>query len=121
MTPSSPPRPERTPATALLILAAILLAPLVYGLYWLGHDVMECTSPTGCRGNHDDKMSLVYAALVLFGAPSGGAALAGFAGALLGRRSGVWAARGVLLGTLATWAATIAWMYVSLQKTSFDF
>ncbi|MFJ9865236.1 hypothetical protein [Streptomyces sp. NPDC101165] len=121
MTLPSPPGPDRSPATALLILAAILLAPLVYGLYWLGHDVMECTSPTGCRGNHDEKVTLVNAALVLFGAPLGGAALTGFAGALLGRRSGVWAAGGVLLGTLATWAATVVWLYISLQKTSFDF
>ncbi|MGW2746888.1 hypothetical protein [Streptomyces sp. NPDC001450] len=121
MTLSSPPPPGRTPATALLVLTAVLLAPLVYGLYWLGHDAMECTSATGCRGNHDDKVALVNAALVLFGAPSGGAALTGFAGAVLGRRAGVWAATGALLGTLATWAATIAWLYVSVQKASFDF
>ncbi|MFF4040978.1 hypothetical protein [Streptomyces sp. NPDC001816] len=62
------------------------------------------------------------AALVPFGAPLGGAAaLTGFAGALLGRRSGVWAATGTLLGTLVTWAATVDWLCVSFQKASFDF
>ncbi|WP_189953243.1 hypothetical protein [Streptomyces alanosinicus] len=110
-TSSTPPAaPDRGPVVALLVTTAFLLLPLVYGLYYLAHDSQECFRPTGCRGGRSDAETLLHGALLLIGLPSVGAVLGGIGGSFLRRRPGVWAATGALLGALAVWAATLAWL-----------
>ncbi|MEU4931375.1 hypothetical protein AB0G54_33530 [Streptomyces yokosukanensis] len=124
MNPSSaaPPggRTDRGPVVGLLVATVLLLLPLVYGLYYIAHDSMECFGPTGCRGDHDDKASLARAAGWLVGGPSCGAVLFGLGGAVLRRRAGVWAAAGALLGTLVVWAAMLVWLKHSWENSNFE-
>jgi hypothetical protein len=52
---------------------------------------------------------------------TGGAALTGFAGALLGRRAGVWAAGGGPPRHPGDRDATVAWLYVGFETANVDF
>jgi hypothetical protein len=116
-----PAPPGRGPVVALLVFTALLLAPLAYGLYYVGHEaVAACMGPTGCR-DRASAASLVNAALLLVAGPACGALLGGLGGAALRRRAAVWAAAGALLGAAGVWVAAVVWLDHSLQHSDWQF
>jgi hypothetical protein len=113
---------DRGPAVALLMATALLLLPLLYGWYRFSHDTLACLSrPDGCRGQRAPVMSAVDCGLLLVGGPLCGAALLGITGALLRRRTAVWAAAGALLGTLVMWAVAVHALGEGFQHSNVDF
>ncbi|MFC9926899.1 hypothetical protein [Streptomyces sp. NPDC127190] len=102
------PTPARGPVAALLLLAALVLLPLLIGLFYVSQDTLACFGQaTACRGQRAAVMSVVHAAMALVAGPCAGAALLGLTGAALNRRAAVWAATGALLGAMAMWIVTL--------------
>ncbi|MEU6771753.1 hypothetical protein [Streptomyces sp. NPDC046759] len=119
---SSSSAPDRGPVLAWLVATALVLLPLLYGWYRVGHDTLSCFGlPTGCRGQRASVMSVVDSGLALVGGPLAGAALLGVAGALLRRRAAVWAAAGAFLGTLVMWVVAIYLLGEGFQHSDIDF
>ncbi|MFF4138398.1 hypothetical protein ACFY1B_44635 [Streptomyces mirabilis] len=99
----------------------MLLLPLLGGLWYAANDALQHRSTTDWRGNRKAKQSLEHAVALIVGAPCLGALLAGMVAAMAGRRAGIPAATGALVGTLALWIAGIVAIYVGLSNATFVF
>src|SRR5262245_27368722 len=96
-------RRARRTVVAFLVVTAVLLLPLFGWLWYAAEDALRHKSTTDWVANHRAKESLVHAALLLCGAPPAGA-VCGWTGAtVLGRRTGVPAAAGAMLGAIGLW------------------
>lgn len=116
---------------APLVWAALLLAPLLVGLFVAATDAAHHPDPVNWQYNHARKVALENAGRLLVGAPVVGALLgAGLAAVwgwctqrsitltvLMERRSrpGLYAARGTLLGTVGLYVYAGVQFYVGLQ------
>ncbi|MDN0198622.1 hypothetical protein [Streptomyces sp. S.PNR 29] len=115
---TTPARGTRTVVT-LLVVTAVLLLPLVVGLGYAAHDAIENKSDFDWRANHEARRSLENAAVLICGAPSFGAGLFWMVGTALGRRPGVSAATGALLGTLGLWVGGVVAFCLALRNATF--
>ncbi len=106
---------------ALLLVTAVLLFPLVGWLYHSANYALEHKNATDWMANHEAKQSLERAAVLIVGAPCLGTLVFGMGGALSGRRPGVSAATGALIGTLAVWITVIVAFYIALRNARFEF
>ncbi|MGW6456032.1 hypothetical protein ACWF94_08900 [Streptomyces sp. NPDC055078] len=111
-------RGRRTIIT-ILVVTALLLLPLLGGLWYAADNALQHKSTTDWRANHQAKRSLVNAALLIAGVPAISAGLTWILGTVLGRRPGVAAATGALLGTLGLWAAGLVAFCVAFGNTTF--
>ncbi|MFD9301590.1 hypothetical protein ACFWCB_02640 [Streptomyces sp. NPDC060048] len=103
----------------LFALAVVLLVPAVLWWYISAQNALQNKSGTDWQGNHRAKQELQRMGLLIGGVPTAGA-LTGWMGATLsGRRTGLWAATGALLGTLVMWAFAIVGVLVSLGSLQF--
>lgn len=80
---------QRRRVIALLVVTAVLLLPLLGGLWYAANDALQHRSTTDWRGNRKAKQSLEHAVALIVGAPCLGALLAGMVVAMAGRRAGI--------------------------------
>ncbi|WP_030206252.1 hypothetical protein [Streptomyces sp. NRRL S-87] len=111
----------RSAVPVLVVLTGLLLTPLCAAFWWAVNNAIEHKSGTDWAGNHETKVGLEHAAVLLAGLPLFGLA-AGWTGAtVLGRRPAVGAAAGALLGTAGVWVVGIGAVFSALSNWTFEF
>ncbi|CAM5493688.1 hypothetical protein SAVIM338S_03482 [Streptomyces avidinii] len=108
----APATGNRTTAVVLLFLTALLLLPPVLFWYHSAQDALANKSGSDWRGNHQTKLALEHAAMVIAGVPALGALPGGVLGSAKGR-PGTWTAGGALVGALVLWAVIVAYVFAS--------
>ncbi|WP_328727317.1 hypothetical protein [Streptomyces sp. NBC_00259] len=123
MTDSAAETARRTRRTVItfLVLTAVLLLPLLAGLWYAADDALQHKSTTDWRANHQTRKSLEHAAMLLVGVPLAGAACGWTGATVLGRRTGVATATGAMLGAFALWILGIAAFYIAFSNATFGF
>ncbi|WP_030731846.1 hypothetical protein [Streptomyces sp. NRRL S-237] len=109
---------SRRTAVVLLVLTVLLLLPPVLFWYHSAQSALANKSGSDWRGNHETKLGLEHAAMVIAGVPALGALIGGVIGSAKGR-PGTWTAGGALFGTLALWVIAVVAVFVSLSRIEF--
>ncbi|MBT2449807.1 hypothetical protein J7F03_22575 [Streptomyces sp. ISL-43] len=115
------PAHSRSLPVVLFVLAAVLLVPAALWWYISAQSALQNKSGTDWQGNHRTKQELQRTGLLIGGVPTAGALTGWMCATLSGRRTGLWAATGALLGTLVMWALAIVGILVSLGSLTFVF
>lgn len=115
------PGGARRKVVTLLVLAALLLLPLVIGLWTMAENAEHHKSATDWQSNHSARVALENAASLLFLVPLGTTLLGWGTAALFRRRQGVGAAWGAFLGALGLWGALVVGFYIALSHATFVF
>lgn len=113
-------RTRRTVIT-LLVVTAVLLLPLLGGLWYAADDALQHKSPTDWRANHETKQSLERGAMLVVGLPMAGAACGWICATLRGRRARVPTAVGALIGTISLWVIGVVAICAALADAAFVF
>ncbi|MFE7777938.1 hypothetical protein ACFU5O_29360 [Streptomyces sp. NPDC057445] len=119
--PAETARRTRRTVITLLVVTAVLLLPLLGGLWYAADDALRNRSSTDWRANHETKKSLQHAVMLVLGVPMAGAACGWTGATVLGRRAGVPAATGAMIGTIAVWIVGIGAVYVAFSNATFGF
>ncbi|KMO93912.1 hypothetical protein [Streptomyces roseus] len=109
---------SRRTAVVLLVLTVLLLLPPVLFWYHSAQSALANKSGSDWRGNHETKLGLEHAAMVIAGVPALGALIGGVIGTAKGL-PGTWTAGGALFGTLALWVIVVVAVFVSLSRIEF--
>lgn len=104
-------RTARRTVVALLLVTAVLLVPLLLGFWHYAEEAVRNKSVSDWRGNHEKKLALQRAALVLFGLPLAGAACGWIVAGLRERPALLPVLRSVLISTVLLWAVLAATFY----------
>ncbi|MFF6773222.1 hypothetical protein ACFY8W_06605 [Streptomyces sp. NPDC012637] len=110
-------RRTRRRLVTLLALSAVLLLPLAAGLWAAAQSALEHKSATDWQGNHETRLALERAAMLLAGLPPAGAACGWTVAQLRGRQGRIPAAKGLLAGTVALWVLGIGSVFVALHDS----
>ncbi|MFE1809878.1 hypothetical protein [Streptomyces sp. NPDC059533] len=102
----------------LLVLTVLLLLPPVLFWYHSAQSALANKSGFDWRGNHEPKLGLEHAAMVIAGVPALGALIGGVIGGAKGR-PGTWTVGRALFGTLALWVIAVVAVFVSLSRIEF--
>jgi hypothetical protein len=120
-------RRERKVPVGRLIVAALIWAPFIVGLFVAAHSAEQKANTRDWRQNHATKVELHREALVVGGVPTG-AALLGAALSLLSparrqtpERMADWAATGLLVGALGLAAYAVTLVFIALQNLRITF
>jgi hypothetical protein len=122
MTESGDWRQGRRKTAVRWVLTAVLLAPPLVLWFMAAASASAHKSPTDWQGNHETKVGLQNAILIIVGAPALGALLGAVYGAV--RRSPYPAATtagGALLGAVGLWAYGVYELYQVITHVTIVF
>ncbi|MFJ7157214.1 hypothetical protein ACIQUQ_19990 [Streptomyces sp. NPDC101118] len=116
------PRRRRRGLVALVVLTVLLLTPpWALLMFYLVYDGLAQPSPAGWTSDPEATGSLLIAAAVVLGLPTGGAATGWAVAGRLRRDRHLAAAAGTLTGTLLLWAAAVVYLCFALRSASWWF
>ncbi|MCX5399203.1 hypothetical protein [Streptomyces sp. NBC_00102] len=109
--------PVRRKVAVLLMVTAVLLVPLLLGFWYSAEETVRNKSATDWQGNHEAKLALQRAALVLFGLPFLGAACGWIVASLRDRPAALPVARSLLTSTVLLWLILAGTVFTAFVRS----